>query len=355
MGRSLASATVLLSLGLLVVGLPEVGFAHRNPQEGQKSCPRGSVAGVIGGVRKCLRSGQACKRALDRQYHRYGFHCHTGRLTKAAKPKPPTVFDRRIDVGGYRLAISCRGSAAPTVILESGSGTAGVTWAVTQAKLASTTRVCYYDRAGLGDSDQRSPGGPAPAAKVVEELHTLLGRAGIPAPYVLGGWSLGGFFVRLYAKRYPSEVLGLVTVDGTPVGLPASAWPNPPGKPDDDLWPSPNESILIRAADDELAASPGLGARPLIVLVRGQRDESTADELQLWLKLQQQVARLSSSSMLVRADNSGHSIQEEATDLTVEALRQVVAAARAAAALPACGSTPLTRFGGTCLDVASRD
>jgi pimeloyl-ACP methyl ester carboxylesterase len=239
------------------------------------------------------------------------------------------------------------------VILESGFGSPGSTWARTQAKLAANARVCYYDRAGIGDSDPRRPAGPVPVARIVDELHTLLGRAGISAPYVLGGWSFGGFFVRLYAKRYPSDVLGIVTVDGTPVGLPASVWPNPPGKPDDDLVESPNESILIKAADDELAASPTLGSRPLVVLVRGRPDGSSTDELQLWFTLQRQVARLSTSSLLVRADNSGHAIQEQATDLVVEALRQLVTAARTGSPMPACTSTALPRLGGTCLDVGS--
>src|SRR5262249_4795708 len=181
MGRALGSVLV----GLLVVVLGGAGPAHSTPRQVQKSCPRGSAAGVIGGASKCLRSGQKCRRALDRQYHRYGFHCHTGRLAKAAKPKPPTVFSRRIDGRGDRVAIRCRGSAAPTVILESGFGSRGSTWAQTQAKLAANARVCYYDRAGIGDSDPRRPAGPVTAAKIVDELHTLLGRAGISAPYVL--------------------------------------------------------------------------------------------------------------------------------------------------------------------------
>ena len=54
-------------------------------------------------------AGAACKRTLDRQYHRYGFHCHTARLMRS-KPKPPEVFTRKVDVGGFRLAISCRGN-----------------------------------------------------------------------------------------------------------------------------------------------------------------------------------------------------------------------------------------------------
>ena len=44
----------------------------------------------------------------------------------------------------------------------------------------------------------------------------LIQRAKLSPPYVLGGWSIGGFDVRFYQHRYPSEVAGLVAVDGTP-------------------------------------------------------------------------------------------------------------------------------------------
>jgi len=33
---------------------------------------------------KCLRVGQYCKIKGDREYHRYRFHCHTGRLSRTA-------------------------------------------------------------------------------------------------------------------------------------------------------------------------------------------------------------------------------------------------------------------------------
>jgi hypothetical protein len=41
-----------------------------------KSCSSGWRHAVIGGSEKCLRRGQFCARRSDRQYHRYGFHCH---------------------------------------------------------------------------------------------------------------------------------------------------------------------------------------------------------------------------------------------------------------------------------------
>jgi hypothetical protein len=34
----------------------------------------------IGGKHKCLRRGQFCSKSKDSQYHKYGFHCHNGRL-----------------------------------------------------------------------------------------------------------------------------------------------------------------------------------------------------------------------------------------------------------------------------------
>jgi DNA-binding beta-propeller fold protein YncE len=55
-------------------------------------CQQGSVAAVIDGKKVCLRRGQRCDKRFDRQYHRYGFHCHSGRLTggpQAPKPTPP--------------------------------------------------------------------------------------------------------------------------------------------------------------------------------------------------------------------------------------------------------------------------
>jgi hypothetical protein len=41
-----------------------------------KTCSAGSKHAVIGGAQKCLRRGQFCAHGRDREYHRYGFHCH---------------------------------------------------------------------------------------------------------------------------------------------------------------------------------------------------------------------------------------------------------------------------------------
>jgi len=98
-------------------------------------------------------------------------------------PGPPP--GRLVDVGGFRLHLVCEGEGSPTVVLDAGSADAWLTWFKVQPALAKVTRVCSYDRAGIGYSDP----GPQPRSRrrIVEELRTLLHRAGIPPPYVLAG------------------------------------------------------------------------------------------------------------------------------------------------------------------------
>ncbi|HUV89864.1 MAG TPA: alpha/beta hydrolase [Anaerolineae bacterium] len=127
-----------------------------------------------------------------------------------AKYPPP---GQMVDVGGYQLHIYCLGSGSPTVVLEAGAGDFSLTWELVQPEVAQTTRICAYDRAGLGWS-QRGPE-PLTVENTVEELHTLLTNGGIEGPYVLVGHSLGGAYVRAYAFRYPEEVVGMVLVDAS--------------------------------------------------------------------------------------------------------------------------------------------
>src|SRR6478672_1258821 len=58
-----------------------------------------------------------------------------------------------IALGEHRLHLYCTGKGRPAVVLESGSGGWSTQWAMVQAKVAASTRVCSYDRAGLGWSD----------------------------------------------------------------------------------------------------------------------------------------------------------------------------------------------------------
>src|ERR687893_3124206 len=118
-----------------------------------------------------------------------------------------------IDVGGSSMHLRCTGEEgrAPTVVMDIGSGGIGMDWQRVQPGVAKFARVCSYDRAGTGWSDQGTQ--PRTSQQIVEELHTLLGNAEVQGPYVLVGHSLGGVNVQLYANQYPDEVAGMVLVD----------------------------------------------------------------------------------------------------------------------------------------------
>jgi pimeloyl-ACP methyl ester carboxylesterase len=123
-----------------------------------------------------------------------------------------------VDVGGYSLHLYCIGEnidGRATVILETGLGGFATSsdWARVQPEIAKTTRVCAYDRAGLGWSGP----GPQPrdAQHIATELHTLLQNSHTPGPYILVGWSFGGLYTRVYVDLYREDVAGLVLLESS--------------------------------------------------------------------------------------------------------------------------------------------
>src|SRR5580658_7163606 len=71
-------------------------------------------------------------------------------------PGPYLHAQRLVDIGGRRLNLYCTGTSSPTVVLDAGLGGSTAVWRHVQPVLARTTRVCSYDRAGMGFSDPDS-------------------------------------------------------------------------------------------------------------------------------------------------------------------------------------------------------
>ena len=272
-----------------------------------------------------------------------------------ARAYPPP--GQMVDIGGYRLHINCVGTGSPTVVIESGLGDWSASWSnAVQPQAATATRVCTYDRAGMGFSEP----GPMPrtSARFAEELHTLLQRADIAGPYVLAGHSLGGYTVRLFAAAYPADVAGVVLIDSTTPGTgtqgqaPTSrGWSQLATLPariglqrllagpmdlNGGMSPANGNayvanSVTPRSAqtgiDEFLGASEGaaqagavtnLGDLPLIVLSRAPNRDPE------WDRKQTALLGLSSNSQQLFAEHSGHNIQLEEPEAAVNALLQMV-------------------------------
>lgn len=118
------------------------------------------------------------------------------------------------DLGGGRsLSYELSGAGSPTVVFESGLGASALEWAVVAPRIAGTTTVLTYDRAGYGQS------APVPAPhtgmQMADDCLRLLEATGAPSPYLLVGHSWGGVIGRFVASRIADRVAGMVLVDAT--------------------------------------------------------------------------------------------------------------------------------------------
>ena len=82
------------------------------------------------------------------------------RHLQSGHPVPGKLYE----VNGSPMHLYCTGTGSPTVLLESGLGNGWLYWQKVQPALATATRVCSYDRAGLGWSDSQA--GPRDAARM---------------------------------------------------------------------------------------------------------------------------------------------------------------------------------------------
>ncbi len=291
-------------------------------------------------------------------------------ISEARDRRFNAMAGRMVDVGGRRMHIDCTGQGSPAVILESGLGDSFVSWRKVQPQIANFTRVCSYDRVGLGYSDS-SPL-PRTSDVIAKELHALLHAAGVSPPYILVGHSMGGFDVRLYTSLYRSEVGGMVLVDSShpdqenrfppelknlegswgreaefleytmPLGIPRLL-----GLCDEEVvertaqcnFHQAREAVaemkaLPQSASLTAATGP-FGDMPLAVL--SHDPDKPVNELpadlakptsEAWEKMQEELAHLSTAGTQSIAKGSSHYIQLDRPDVVIEAIHSVVNQAR---------------------------
>jgi len=285
-----------------------------------------------------------------------------------------------VDIGGRKMHLDCRGTGSPTVILESGLDTNGsLSWDKVQDEIARITRTCSYDRAGVMWSEPKS--GPQDADAVAADLHALLNGAGITGPLVMVGHSLGGPYIVNFTRKFGEDVKGLVFVDSSHPDqlerLPAAV-PNPaevpftykalaalswtgvsqiipdsdvPGMPDrikpigkawrgETFGASVKEMENITATFMQSGGLRSLGDRPLVVLAAmepipeemlaalNMTAQDGLDMKTVWKELSTDAATWSTQSRLQFVPDSGHYIQFQRPDLVIDAVTEVVEAAR---------------------------
>jgi pimeloyl-ACP methyl ester carboxylesterase len=276
-----------------------------------------------------------------------------------------------VDVGGKKIHINCSGEGSPVVVLDSGLGDTYASWRKVQPEIARFTRVCSYDRAGLGYSDSGSA--PRTSKVIAGELHDLLEAATVAPPYLLVGHSMGGYDVRLYASLFSSEVAGMVLVDAShpdqhnrlppelekmegtwqrqakflefsmPFGIPrflGFCGDDPVARAAECNFHSARGGMAeweaFPASAAQTAATGSLGDRPLAVLshdpdrpLSGLPPDLARATNQAWEKMQEDLAHLSTRGTQTIARNSAHYIQTDRPDIVIDAIRSVLSQLRA--------------------------
>jgi len=114
-------------------------------------------------------------------------------------------------VGEHKMHIWCEGSGEPTIVLDSGAGMFSSGWRWVMPELASSTRVCAFDRSGLGWSEVSHP--PYDGISAAHELNELLQQAGVRSPFIYVGHSLGGNLGEIYHLQYPDDLSALIMLE----------------------------------------------------------------------------------------------------------------------------------------------
>ncbi|OLE82393.1 MAG: hypothetical protein AUF76_09600 [Acidobacteria bacterium 13_1_20CM_2_65_9] len=271
-----------------------------------------------------------------------------------------------VDIGGHRLHLWCTGAGTPAVVLDTGLGGSSAEWGYVQPEVARFTRVCSYDRAGMGYSDP----GPSPrtARRIASELATLIDRSGIDGRLVLVGASSGGFNVRVFASDHPQRVAGLVLVDAShedqahevprlarfvrllsTVGVLRMVGVSF-GPRVESVAPSArqfaratsfraagyqaaaDEIIHIRESASEVRSSRRKLTIPVVVITGGRGADAT------WRDLQRDQVTLSERGCQIIAQQSGHVVAMDQPQVVVDAVRTVVQTARGRNDVPLCGT-----------------
>jgi pimeloyl-ACP methyl ester carboxylesterase len=246
-------------------------------------------------------------------------------------------------------------------------------WSKIQGALAQDTRTCTYDRGGYGWSDS---GVSTPtASQAADELHRLLKRADEQGPYVLVGESYGGYVTRLFVEKYRPDVAAVVLVesaherqwDELPRAkalalqaqqlLKVGSWLSRigffrflPMDRGEDLSPAVRRALIATQARTQtfVAFRNEMGGAflsaqhagethsfrhlPLVVVSAGRSfdkffpagEKETGPMNEKWMRLQNELAQLSTNSVHMVDQTATHGIAREKPEFVIAAIRKAL-------------------------------
>lgn len=280
-------------------------------------------------------------------------HGQPGVAGPAAGRSAAPPAERLVDLGTHRLQIRVEGVGFPTVVIDAGLGDGIDKLRPLQERLARSTCVVTYNRAGYGPSEP----GPLPrdAAREAQELKALLEQAQVPGPYVLVGHSLGALNAQVFAARFPADVAGLVLLDPPPPAFLAGSEFKELGAMAEKMtaeWQAAadqgaaapdiagrTQAVFFRmlasehremfgASARQAAAIATFGDLPLTVVAAGQANpafgKSAAKFQAFWIEQSRALAGKSAKAKFVLAPEASHYLYVDAPELVEKAVVEML-------------------------------
>jgi pimeloyl-ACP methyl ester carboxylesterase len=248
---------------------------------------------------------------------------------------------QRLQTRAGTLEYVVSGSGAPAIILLNGAGMTLEGWRALYPDIERLGTVFAWNRFGVKDSD--SPRLAQSGAVVIASLRELLGYAGVAAPYVLVGHSIGGLYANLFARLHPAEVAAVLFIEATHPRDQEMLQEHKTrlGRTLEKVLALPqrlfranlhSEIDAVPRTIEEIAAAGPFPPVPLCVVTGGAAPPKwlmAAPALQARQRHQQELAQLSPQGEQVVAARSGHFPQLTEPALVLAALGRVVEAGRA--------------------------
>lgn len=272
--------------------------------------------------------------------------------TPPPPPPPPAIkipplaikgSERMVDVGGRRLHCAIYGSGGPTVVLVSGFQAPQAYWNPVVPGIAEIATVVTYDRAGYGKSETGNL--PVHGRQSADDLHVLLGKLGVPKPYLLVGHSYGGRIVRLFASAYPGDTAGLILEEASHEDLPEAQLEALTGKDRETLAAmiAPfratvsdprTETEYMAVTVEQLRRSGPLPRVPLVVITSASRGsglpmvfspESQARLTDVAMAMQKKLVDLVPGGRQILVEGAGHNVHLDQPEAVITSIREMVA------------------------------
>jgi alpha-beta hydrolase superfamily lysophospholipase len=232
---------------------------------------------------------------------------------------------RMVDVGGYKLAVTVRGTG-PLVVFTSGIGEPGDNWNAVLGQLTGPATTVTYDRAGVGSSEPYPNRGEVrPYSFFASQLNSLLVALDLAGPVVPVGHSFGCLIVRVFAALWPERIRGLVLVEGSVPHM--SLWPGDDGDLRDGDRP---DAIHIDTTAGALEVIPLRLRVPAVVMTRTPGRWSsplaTKEVDDDWRRRHEDLAAELDAIHIIALDG-GHRLNADAPKLVALAVGEITQAA----------------------------